>query len=324
MKKFFIGLIGMSLSIFCVGQEVGQLDFKAEGFTQKKFTHAPKQIYIQHFIVNYQTVMVSYAKAKAGSSYGGAEAGLALGLDGVTNEQLQKMTDKYYSEFVSTLETAGFKILTVDEVQQNEHFAGWERVKGGTPVQDGSVTGYLTTLPSDFIQLDGGAGAFNLAGQPESNQLNGVIVARIYLTIPFAESQSIDGGPVGGVAKITAKADLRISPSESIPLKGDFKKPINLTTNVTFAYKESLKWQALFTGKLKKPLEIEGVLDEDTKYKATSVANSGSGFSSKYAIAYSENVALVECDPIKYEKGVNEAVKTYLDNSLNSFIGYYK
>lgn len=322
--KAFSLLLMMCFSVSGFAQQVGKLDYKTDGFTQKKFNHPEKKIFIQHFIVNYQTVMVSYAKARGGRSYGAAEAGLALGLDGVTPAQLQKMTDRYYEEYVSKLTSAGFTILTVEEVQQHQHFAGWERIEGGTPVQDANATGYLTTLPSDFIQLDGGAGLFNLAGQPESKELGGVIVARVYLTIPFAESQSIEGGLVGGVAKITAKADLRVSPSESIPQKGDFKKPVLLTTNITFAYKESLKWQALFQGKLKKPIEIESVLDEDKKYKATSVATTGSGFTSRYSTSYAENVELVACDPAKYEAGVNEAVSAYLNASLEGFLGFLK
>jgi len=324
MKKYFLSLIILSLATTGFGQKVGDLDYKADGFTQKKFNHPEKKIFIQHFIVNYQIVMVSYAKAKGGNSYGSATAGLALGLDGVTNEQLQKMTDQYYNDYVARLESSGFSIMTVDEVQKNEHFADWARIEGGTPSQDGLATGYLTTIPSNFIQLDGGAGEFNLAGQPESNKLGGVIVARVYLTVPFAESQSINGGPVGGVAKITAKADLRISPLESIPQQGDFKKPIRMTSELTFAYKESLKWQALFTGKLKSPLEIENVLDEDKKYKSTSVATSGTSFTAKYSTSYSENAILVKCDPEKYENGVNEAVSSYVGSSLDSFLSYFK
>lgn len=322
MKRLLISVIVLSLTNICFGQQVGKLDYKTEGFTQKKFNHTEKKIFIQHFIVNYQTVMVTYAKARGGNSYGGAEAGLALGLDGVTSEQLQRMTDQYYNDYVAKLEANGFTILSADEVQKNEHFADWEQLKGGTPSQDGFATGYLTTVPSDFIQLDGGAGVFNLAGQPESNELGGVIVARVYLTIPFAESQSIEGGLVGGVAKITAKADLRVSPIESIPQQGDFKKPIRLTTGMTFAYKESLKWQALFIGKLKNPLEIEDVLDEDKKYKVTSVATSGSDFTTRYSIAYADNVELVVCDPDKYEKGVNQAVSNYLNTSLDEFLSF--
>ena len=328
----FLGLPRFTKALFLIAvftlsspgfsQDVGKVDYKTEGFTQKKFSHPEKKIFIQQFAVNYQTIMVSYAKARGGNSFGGAVAGLALGLDGVTNEQLQKMTDEYYQNFVARLESAGFSVLTVDEVQQNSYFADWGRIKGGEPMQDAYATGYLTTLPSAFTQLDGGAGTFNLAGQPESNQLGGVIVARVNLTVPFAESQSIEGGPVGGVAKITAKADLRVSPMESIPQKGDFKKPIVLATEVTFAYKESLKWQALFKGKLKKPIEIESVLDEDTKYKATSVSTSGGGFTARYSTAYSENATLVACDAAKYEKGVNQALNSYLNTSLDEFLGF--
>ncbi len=323
-NTLFILLLLMSFSNFCFAQKVGKIDFKADGFTQKKFNHAEKKIYLQQFAVSYQNIMVAYAKARGGRSHGSAEAGLALGLDGVTSEQLQAMTDKYYNDFVSRLESAGFKIMSADEVQQYDHFSGWGRVDGGTPAQDAIATGYLTTMPSGYVYLDGGAGMFNLAGQPESNKLEGAIVARVNLTIPFAESQSIEGGPVGGVAKITAKADLRISPKESIPRKGDFKKPITMISSVTFAYKESLKWQALLDAKLKHAIEIEEVLDENKKYKATSVSTSGSGFTAMYSEAYAENVDLVDCDPDQYETGVNEAVNTYLGKSLDAFLGYYK
>lgn len=324
MKNVILSL-AMAVIVTCaLGQKVGKIDWKADGFTQKKFNNSEKKIFIQHFIVNYQTVMVSYAKARGGNSYSGAVAGLALGLDEVTDEQLQNMTNQYYNDFVAKLESSGFKIMTVDEVQQVAHFSDWGRIEGGEPAQHPKATGYLTTIPAGFTQLDGGAGAFNLGGHPESKQLGGAIVVRVYLTVPFAESQSINGGLVGGVAKITAKADLRVSPSESIPQQGDFKKPINLTSSITFGYKKSLKWQALFDSKLKSDFEIEGVLDENKKYKSTSVGTSGSGFTAKYNDSYSENAILIDCDAQKYEAGVNEAVSTYLTNTLDTFIGYYK
>ncbi len=309
---------------FIYGQELGKMTFSDEGFTEKKFNHTEKKVFIQFFTVNYQTVMVSYAKAKGGMSYGSAEAGLALGLDGITNEQLQKMTDSYYEQYISQLTAAGFTIIEADEVMQNEHFVDRETSQGGIPVQDAIAPGYLTTTPSKFTQISGGGGLFNLGGLPESKKLDGVIVARVSINIPFAESQSINGGLVGGVAKVTAKADLRISPSESIPVKGDFKKPKHLLTQVSFGYKESLKWQALSLGKLKKPLEVEAVLDEDKKYKSTSVSTSGTGFSAKYSEAYAENAVLIDCDPKKYEKGINEAVMLYLNTSLESFLSNFK
>lgn len=324
MKRVLLSLLFFTAVLFVQGQTVGKMDFKSEGSGQKKIGDAEKKVFIQHFVVNYQTVMISYAKARRGMGHGGAEAGLALGLDGVTDEQLQKMTNKYYDDFVQKLTASGLSIMSPDEVKQNEHFSDWEASKGGTPAMDVMASGYLTTTPSNFTQLGGGAGAFNLAGQPESKKLGGAIVIRVSITVPFAEAQSTNGGLVGGVAKIVAKSDLRISPLESIPVKGDFKKPKRLTTNVTFAYKKSLKFQALLNGKLKKSIEIEGVLDEKKKYKASSVATSGSGFTAKYSQAYAENAQLVSCDPMKYQKGVDEAISAYLNASLEGFLKYVK
>jgi len=324
MKKILLFLIMLTGAILMQGQTVGKMDFKAEGFGEKKFNDAEKKIFIQHFTINYQTVMVSYAKAKRGMGHGGAEAGLALGLDGVTNEQLQKMTDRYYEDFVSKLTAAGFIIMTADEVRENEHFSDWEKMEGGKPTMDVLASGYLTSTPTKFIQLDGGAGAFNLGGHPESKKLGGAIVLRVSVTVPFAQAQSTNGGLVGGVAKIVAKADLRISPLETIPVKGDFKKPKRLTTSVTFGFKKSLKWQALFEGKLKKPIEVEGILDEKKKYKASSVATTGSGFTGKYSQSYAENALLIDCDPVKYQKGVDEAVSQYLNASVNGFLKHIK
>lgn len=323
MKRILLILTMLGFAFLVNAQNVGKMDFKAEGFTEKKFNDTEKKIFIQHFTVNYQTVMVSYAKAKRGMNQGGAVAGLAMGLDGVTDEQLQEMTDKYYEDFVSKLTAAGFTIMTADEVRQNEHFADWEKMEGGSAM-DILATGYLTTTPTKFIQLDGGAGAFNLAGQPESKQLGGVIVARVGITVPFAEAQSTNGGLVGGVAKIVAKADLRLSPAETIPVKGDFKKPVTLGTNFTFAYKKSLKYQAMYIGKLKKAIEIEDVLDEKKKYKSTSIASSRPGFSDRYSQPYAENAFFVECDPVKYQKGVDEAVSQYLNASVNGFLKHIK
>jgi len=324
MKKLTLLLIAFTITVSGMSQNLGKFSYKDEGFTQKKFNHGEKKIFIQHFNVHYQTVMISYAKAKGGSNYGSAEAGLALGLDNVNAEQLQAMTDQYYADFTKKLTDQGFTILTVDEVQENEHFAAWDRLEGGTPAQDAAAPGYLSTSPNGFTALDGGAGLFNLGGHPESKQLGGVTVVRVSLVIPFAESQSINGGLVGGVAKITARADLRISPSESIPAKGDFSKPKQLLTNVSFGYKESLKWQALSMAKLSKPLEIEGVLDEDKKYKSTSVSTTGSGFSARYSEAYAANAILIPCDAAEYQKGVDAAVAMYLNAALDDFLGVWK
>lgn len=303
-------------------QSVGKLSFKNDGFTGKKFNHAPKKIYLQYFSVNYQTVMISYAQARGGVTYGSASSTLALGLDGLNEATLQAMTDKYYQAFKSKIEAAGYSIMTPEELQQNEHFAKLEQVEGGTPTMDVLARGYLTTSPTGFTTFVGNGNIFNLNGETESKKLGGIIVARVSITVPFAESQEINGGLVGGVAKIKAKCDLRLSPSESVPTKSDFKKPQMVYTNISFVFKESLKWQALYQGKLQKPTDIAGVLDEKKVYKATSVGESGFRHTNKAWIpgSYSANAIPVSVDEAKYKTGVDQAVNEYLNASLEGFL----
>lgn len=315
----------MSFSILIVSaQQLGKLSFKDAGFTQKKFNHPEKKIYIKYFSINYQTVMVEYAKARGGANYGSATAGLALGLDGIEPEKLQQVTDKYYQEFIEKLKAKGFTIVTAEEALKNENYSSLEVYKGGTPSMDVIADGYLSTSPTGISFLNHKFKPFNLGGLPDSKNLNGVIVVGVNLVIPFAETKDINGGPVGGVAKITAKCDLRISPSETLPAKGDFKKPKMLVSEVTFGYKESLKWQALSKTTLSKALEIEGVLDEEKKYKATSVATTGSGFTSKYSKAYAENAILIPCDGDKYNNGVSLAIDQYLSTAAENFLISFK
>ncbi|WP_268123364.1 hypothetical protein [Roseivirga pacifica] len=323
MKRLYTTLLATILLVSLANaQSVGKLDFKTDGYTFKKFGHAPKKIFLQHFNVNYQMVMISYAQAKGGVTYGSASSTLALGLDGIDEARLQAMTDKYYADFVAKLEAAGYSIMTAAEVKQSEYFADAEEIPGGTPTMDAIARGYLTSSPTGFVTLDVKNSIFNLLGEKESKELGGLIVARVNLTVPFAESQETNGGLVGGVAKIVAKADLRLSPSESVPTKSDFKKPTIIETNVSFMYKESLKWQATYQGKLKKAIEIEDVLDEKKKYKATSVGESGFRHPNKAWLPsnYSENAVPIEIDAEKYYKGVDEAISTYLNAAVDGFI----
>lgn len=324
MKKTIL-LVLITASTFCANaQTVGKISFEEGGFTGKKFNHTEKKVFIQSFNLHFQNVMVAYAQAKGGANYGSAEAGLALGLDGVDTERFQQMTDAYYSAFVKKLKDQGFTIVSPEEVLKFDAFAGSELIPGGTPKQDVLATGYLSVSPSDWTFVDRKIGMFDLGGLDDSKDLGGMIVARVNIVVPFAESQNIEGGLVGGVAKITAKADLRVSDLESIPSKSDFKKPQTLSTEISFAYKESLKWQALYQGKLKKSIDIEGVLDESVKYKASSVATSGSGFSARYSEAYAENSELIPCDATQYQKGVDDAITQYMELCLEGFLGNYK
>lgn len=341
MKKLKLILIG-ALAIMCTSvfaQKVGKMDMKPEAMTGKKFNNALKKVFIQHFFVNYQMMMSQSEIARGGRQLGGgyrgdASASLSMAVKGVDVEQLQAMTDKFYQDYKKQLEDAGFQIMTVDEVKKNEFFSKHDVYAGGT-AGAGTVPGYVSTSPNGISFLESKGGVFNPLGMPDSKNLGGVIVSRVYITVPFVENAESQASKaltksVGGVAKIVVKPNLRVSPRESIPVGGDFKKPITLTSNVTFAFKKNLKYQATFQGKLKKPIEIDEVFEEK-KYKASQSADSdnwgtSNGMFTMFNVEDREikNTQAVECDGDKYVNGVREAVSTYLTTSVDEFLSNMK
>lgn len=318
-------------------QELSQLNFKNEGYTQKKFNKTEKKIYIQHFFVNYQVMMSASEIARGGREIGGgyrgdAKASLSLGIKGVELEDYQKMTNEFYKDFIKDLTDKGFTILSAEEVQKNPEFVKQTLVEGGVP-SSSEIPGYLSTSPEGYSYLTGGNGAFNLAGMPQSKKLGGVIVARVYITVPFLENGESQGSRAltktfGGVAKVVLKPNLRLSPLETVPVAGDFKKPKTSGTAVTFAYKKNLKYQALYEGKLKKPTLIKGVF-EGKKYKAVTAASqdlwgADAGAFKVFNVQDREleRMQAVPCDKEKYVNGVSKAVKEYLDASTAGFLSY--
>lgn len=339
LTKHLVMIILLFWAIASDAQDVGRVDLKVEGFTQKKFKNAEKKIYIQHFFVKYQVMMSASEIARGGREAGGgvrsdAKASMSLGIKGIDSDNLQKMTDQFYKDFVSQLKAEGFSILTAEEVQKNENFADKQLVKGGNPSAD-EIPGYLFTTPTNYSFLVGGAGAFNLAGMPQSNKLGGAIVARVNITVPFVENAESQGSKAlsktfGGVAKIVLKPNLRISPHESVPVAGDFKKPKNTYTEVTFAYKKSLKWQALYLGKLKKAIEIDGVFEEK-KYKAVESGSQDLWGTQvgMFQVFSADNTELsrmqsVPCETEEYVNGVSNAISDYLNKSVAGFIAFLK
>jgi hypothetical protein len=332
----------VALAIICTStyaQQVGKIDMKPEVMAGKKFNNTEKKIFIQHFYVNYQMMMSQSEIAKGGRQIGGgyrgsATASLSMAVKGVDLDQLQAMTDKFYQDYKTQLEDAGFKIMTADEVKSNEFFAKHDVYPGGTAAA-GTVPGYVSTSPNGISFLQSKGGVFNPLGMPDSKNLGGVIVSRVYITVPFVESAESQASKaltksVGGVAKIVLKPNLRVSPHESVAVGGDFKKPKSLDTRVSFAYKKSLKYQATFQAKLKKPIDIDGVFEEK-KYKASQSGSvdhwgTSNGMFQMFNVDDKEmkNTQAVACEGDKYINGVREAVSTYLTSSVDTFLNNIK
>lgn len=339
--------LGLSPSYFA--QEISPIKLKDAGFTEKKFNKAEKKIFIQHFFINYQMMYGETETARGGRQAGGgyrgdASASLVLGVQGVEPDQLQKMTDSFYLKYIKQLKEAGYTIVTANELMNEEYFEGWAKLEGGTPSQ-AQFPGYVSTAPSGFPYLvykvkDNGKvktskTIFDLAGMKLSKELDGLIVARVSITVPFAKGAESQGSRAltksfGGVAKVVIKPELKVSPLETIQQDGDFKKPLYSGTEVTFAFKKSLKYQALYKVLPKKPIFIEGVFEEK-KYKAIQSSDqdlwgTNTGALTVFSVNNEEleSIQPVKCSGDAYTKGVTEAIGGFLDMALAGYLDNIK
>ena len=350
MKKLIILSLTLFICATVNAQEIGKIETKNESsYGMKKFNDAPKKIFIQHFFINYQILFDQIEIAKGGREVGGgarsdAKAQLVLGVQGIDDIDLQEMTDKLFEEYKSKLEAAGFTIVTASEVANEKPFEGWQLLEGGTPSK-AQFPGFVSTAPTSFEYL---VKKINKKGKKKStknmfdngmstsNDLGGIIVARVNISIPFikdAESQASKAltKSFGGVAKIVVRPELSVIKYVAVTSKGAFgEKTEIVNTSSLFAYKKGLKYQATLNVIPKKVIEIKGVF-EDKKYKAIESASQdlwGSSYGAVTVFNVTDQVLLkmqaVPCDKEKYVNGVLGASSGYLNKSLNEFLKYIK
>ncbi|WP_456423355.1 hypothetical protein [Lutibacter sp.] len=343
MKKIiFVVTVIFTTTIFA--QQVGKVEIKKEaGFGMKKFAYAPKKIFIQDFFVNYQMLYDQVEIAKGGREIGGgyrgkAKAQLVLGVQGVSETDLQEITDKLYADYISKLKAKGFQIITADEASKIDRFKNWKLVKGGTPSK-AQFPGYVSTAPTNVLFLVRNMNSKGKVkkksvfdnGMGTSKDLGGTIVVRVNIAIPFIKNAESQGSRAltktfGGVAKIVAKTELSIVKSTSVEKKGPWGKVLLLNTSNLFSFKETMKNQASLIIVPKKKILINDVF-ESKKYKAIKSASQDLWGTSYGTIKiFSVNDALIKkmqavpCESQVYKKGVLDAGSQYLNKSLSQFL----
>ncbi|WP_305983193.1 hypothetical protein [Roseivirga thermotolerans] len=345
MSKYLtLTVLLLSLSMPVHAQQIGEIELKESGFGQKKLSKAPKKIFISEFNINYQLAYSQTSIARGGRELGGgyrgdATASLSVAIPDIDLNELQKITDRAYEDFVSTLKAKGFEIVEPDVAAQTELLSDWERLPGGH-ISEAQFPGYIATMPSgrDFfvrrITKKGRTknGVFEYATKL-SKQLDGAIIVKMNLAIPFVEEA--EGGvskslrkTIGGLAKVVVKPNFRLANYESVQVSQT--NTLTIQTNSSYIYMESLKDQAQVQHALKKDVEIGGVF-EDKKYKAMQKADqdlwgSGNGFYTvfSYDDRELEKTQAIPCDPQKYLSGVGQVISGYVKNSLNGFLEAYE
>ena len=342
----FFGLLSPTYA-----QSLGEFKSSDKSYGVKKIKS--DRIYISNFEVNFQIYNEKQDFKQGGNMFGGGKRGDAMaeasiGIQGVTEKGLQSITNDLYQEYVEQLKAEGLELVSADEAGKTKVYEGFERLDNA-PISEAEIPGTLSVYPEGYSfyvkgetkkgkkKKGGFLGDSGFLSPALSKQLDDAIIARVNLTVLFVEDKNAFKG---NGAKIKVKTNLRLVANEAVVMKKSDEKKIkfkgeNSTTPVSslveFSWgKVGMGSQATYTGTLKKPLEINDVV-EDTKvtsYAAGSV--DALGTETIYGTWYSvedrmaKHAKIIEVDEQEFNKGVYEALQKFVMHHTDTFLDELK
>lgn len=311
---FFMGLTTVN------AQSLG--DFKP-GTTGPKSLSRPtfdnKNVYIADFAVHYQVYSEKSASTKGGSGLfgkvmGATNASLAVGLN-ISEKTLQSITNKAYTDFVADLKTQGFNVMNAEEAKTTDYYKDYKYSTNLDMIASNSIEGAVTVHPQNvgfFYKQGASTNTTKL-----SKELNDAAVVRIDLYVEFVETRGSNKSGFG--ANVVAKTNLVLSENNTM---AHFTVGRNKIGGSPLGE---------YQGVLKKDLDIDGVIKEEkiSNYVASDYDNWGTStaFGKVYRAGNkaTSKATIVPADADKYEKGVEQAINTFLKYHLGEFKNkYYK
>lgn len=353
MKNIIIILSILCSLIQLNAQSIGEYKSKVDKYGTKNFEDANKRIYINQFNVFYQVYNERIDFKQGGKRIGGgvkgdATAQLAVGLDGVSEADLIGVTDKLFQDFKSQLATKGFTFVDASEAGNAEVYSDWAKDTGGS-LRQSTIPGVIQVAPTGFVFYyktnskgeEKKKGAFAVLSQNSttnnlSKQLGDAIIANVNLYVIFTE-EGDSWSPTG--AKIKIKPNLRIvdyyailnkkEKSGIIQFKGAQTQD-NVNSSVTFSSgKKGMNPSATYSGTLKKPIEINDVLDETKLVTHATQKIDAVGKENAYYIVYSadakdvNDMKTLTVNGNEYANGVYQAGKKMIDDHTQGFLSSF-
>lgn len=336
MKKIFLFLLLSLMGLTAFEQSITDVKLRSDENGRGKLKKAPRKIFIAEFRVMYQLLYVA-EDTKKGSVFDGGMTGdvtvaLAMGLQGITENDLVQNTNHLYSSFTQRMKDAGYEMVTADAMAGIKEFKDWERKKGGG-LSDAQFKGFVMSTPTDFEYFVKGTRAdgrekktFTDNSAKISYQGDNITVVKVNLVIPIAENGEswASGAFKLGGAKVVAETALKLS-DEMITGKG-FGNGISTMANFVNSEAMSLPTSLCYYS-LKKPVEINEVL-EKKKFKVTGASDydwSGTqtGVYRVFTVQnqFMKKVIPLPVDAAKYNAGVRLAGDAFLKEAWDSFAG---
>ena len=335
-------------------QELGEFKPKDDTFGLGKLKSKPKKIYISNFSINYQLFNEKEKTKKGGALFrdkgvrGDATAELIVGLGNLSENDFQKITDSLYNDFEAQLKQKGFEIISAEVAGKTDTYKGWTKASGAK-VEVSAMPGMITAYPKDYTfyyeekskvgkYFGEKFAALDKTPQNLSKELDDAIVVDVDLYVFFMKDLYAFQG---NAANIKIKTQLSLVANENVSAKSDdkslvFRKKVEYATGINSIQFVCGKYaiggsaESVYTGTLKKDLTIENVIDEkviQSFAKGEADVIGTETYFGKYYEAEnksSSKTTLIEVDTNKYQEGVFNAGKTFLDFHLNEFCKEFK
>ncbi len=348
IKNAFVAILCFTSSI-SFAQTLGEFKPKETSYGLKKLKDA-KKVFISSFNVNYQVYNEKEDFKQGGSTLGGgfkgdASAQISVGLEGLTDKDVQKITDQLYTDYISQLKSKGLTVITADEAAKASVYSEFIKVQGGK-VSLAQIPGTMSTSPTGFeffvkkIDKSGKTKSGGFLGNTAtmypklSSELGDAIIAEVNLYVLFVEGQNAFQG---NGANIKVRTNLRLSGPEAIEMASDKKIKMKgqneyfmATSGVNFYHgKMGMGSTSSYSGTIAKSMGIGGVI-EDTKVQSFANRSNATGISKTIYGSYfnvdnksSSASKIVEVDPNKYYNGVYMATKKFLDHHTQQFLNSF-
>lgn len=341
----------LAYAVSTQAQTLGEFKPKEVKYGLGKAKDATK-IYISNFTVNYQIYNEKQKFNQGGSMFGGgyrgdAKAEASVGLTGITETDVQQITDKLYQDFISQIKAKNLQIITADEAGKTETYSDYVKMQGGK-VSLAQLPGTMTSSPTGYewyvkrVKGDGKTKSGGFLGQVSflypklSKDLDNAIIADVNIYVLFVEDKNAFQG---NGANVKIKTNLRIADAEAIVmadndsfirLKGQ-NSVSAINSTISFAHgKMGAGATTSYSGQLSKPIEIKDVV-EDTKVSSFARGSADAiGMSNIYTTYFSaedrssSNSKTVAVDSKKYIEGVYAAAKQFLDYHTGAFLSNLK
>lgn len=351
LKTTLLAAAFTALATFSNAQTLGDFKPKDNSYGINKARKATK-IFISDFSVNYQIYNEKQKFKQGGSTFGGgmrgdAKAEASVGLEGLSEADVQMITDKLFADYLAKIKAAGLEIVSAETAAKTETYSDYEMVSGGK-VSLAQLPGTMATAPTNYsyfvkkVSKSGKEKSGGFLGNTQflfpklSKELDDAIISKVDITVLFVEDKSAFQG--NGV-NIKIKTNLRLAANDAITMTDDSKAIIKLkgqntvdmvNSEVSFYHgKMGLASTTSYVGTLGKPLYIQGVV-ADEKVQSFAAGGVSQGVSTMYGTYFSvrnttsKATKVIPVDPKKFQDGIYMAANKFIDFHTSAFLNELK